>query len=92
MREARLFGREEPEARAGALEEAAGGTLFINEIEDLPPGLQRLLVGVLESGHFTRLDGTEPMPLPRARALLGAAGHRESRRQREACVAICSRT
>src|SRR6202034_1212862 len=36
--EARLFGREEPDGRSvpGALEEADGGTLFINELEDLP--------------------------------------------------------
>src|SRR5262249_18162993 len=46
--EARLFGREEPtgEKVTGLLEEAANGTLFIHELEDLPPGVQRLLVGV----------------------------------------------
>ena len=43
---ARLFGREEAGQRArsaGLLEEAADGTLFIHEIEDLPPCVQRLL-------------------------------------------------
>ena len=41
--EARLFGREETTAtsRPGVLEEAGDGTLFINEIEDLPAGAQR---------------------------------------------------
>ena len=49
--EARLFGREEATApSAGVLEQAGDGTLFINEIEDLPPIAQRLLIGVLESG------------------------------------------
>src|ERR1700726_1726162 len=56
-----LFGREEDgqAAPAGLLEEVADGTLFISEIEDLPPGVQRLLIGVLESGRFTRLNGTQ---------------------------------
>ena len=69
--EARLFGREEGEKTAGALEEAANGTLFIHEIEDLPQGVQRLLVGVFESGQFTRLGGREPISF-RARVLSSA--------------------
>jgi DNA-binding NtrC family response regulator len=71
--EARLFGREDGDgARSvGALEEAANGTLFIHELEDLPPGTQRLLVGVLESGQFTRIGGSEPLSL-RARVLSSA--------------------
>jgi len=69
--EARLFGREEGEKTAGALEEAANGTLFIHEIEDLPQGVQRLLVGVFESGQFTRLGGGEPISF-RARVLSSA--------------------
>src|ERR1700750_1357878 len=47
----------------GLLEEAGEGTLFIHEVEDLPPAAQRLLVGVLESGQFMRLGGTEPVRL-----------------------------
>jgi DNA-binding NtrC family response regulator len=58
--EARLFGRE---GATGLLEEAGEGTLFIHEVEDLPPSAQRLLVGVLESGQFMRLGGTEPVRL-----------------------------
>ena len=56
--EARLFGKDD---QAGVLEEAGEGTLFIHEVEDLPPAAQRLLVGVLESGQFLRLGGTEPV-------------------------------
>lgn len=61
----RLFGREEggEGAPAGLLEEVDSGTLFISEIEDLPPSVQRLLIGVLESGRFTRLNGTQPLTL-----------------------------
>jgi len=71
--EARLFGREQPDGRviAGVLEEANSGALLIHEIEDLPPGVQRLLVGVFESGQFTRLGGSEPVSL-RARLLASA--------------------
>src|SRR6185436_12408980 len=56
-----LFGRENNGARQpGLLEEAGGGTLFINQIEDLPAGVQRALVGVMESGRFTRVGGGQP--------------------------------
>jgi two-component system, NtrC family, nitrogen regulation response regulator NtrX len=60
-----LFGREEGghAAPAGLLEEVGNGTLFISEIEDLPPAVQRLLIGVLESGRFTRLNGTQQLTL-----------------------------
>jgi len=61
--ESRLFGRDDSNGgrRHGLLEEAAEGTLFIHEIEDLPSTAQRLLVGVLESGRFTRIGGSEPV-------------------------------
>ncbi|MBV8341420.1 MAG: sigma-54-dependent Fis family transcriptional regulator [Gammaproteobacteria bacterium] len=70
---ARLFGRELPQGGhvPGVLEEAGNGTLFIHEVEDLPPAAQRLLLGVLESGRFTRLEGSEPLTL-RARLLSSA--------------------
>ena len=67
--EARLFGREQGDgATPGLLEEAGNGTLFVHELEDLPAGVQRLLVGVFESGLFTRLGGREPVAF-RARIL-----------------------
>ena len=42
----------------GLLEQAGDGSLFINEIEDLPPIAQRVLMGVLESGNFSRLNSS----------------------------------
>ena len=47
----------------GLLEQARGGTLFLGDIEDLPPGAQRLLSGVLENGRFTRTGDGESVPL-----------------------------
>ena len=71
--EARLFGREEAGSPKviGLLEEAGNGSLYLQELEDLPPGVQRLLAGVFESGQFTRLGGSETLTL---RARLLAAG------------------
>jgi len=55
-----LFGREqEGQVHAGVLEQAAEGTLFLSEVEDLPPAAQRLLAGVLQAGTFTRLGGRD---------------------------------
>jgi two-component system nitrogen regulation response regulator NtrX len=61
--ETQLFGREEGGSvtQSGLLEEAEGGTLFINEIEDLPASVQRSLIGVLEAGRFMRMGGTQPV-------------------------------
>ena len=83
--EERLFGRDAGDGSrsAGVLEEAGSGTLFIHELEDLPPAAQRLLVGVLESGQYTRIGGREPLPL-RARVLTSAQPGVEQRAGGEA--------
>lgn len=46
---------------AGVFEQAAGGVLFVNGIEDLPPKAQGLLVAALESQSFTRVGGATPV-------------------------------
>ena len=38
----------------GLLEQAAGGTLFINELTDMGPVAQKLLLGAIESGEIAR--------------------------------------
>ena len=82
--EARLFGREEAGGKvSGILEEAGNGTLFIHEVEDLSPSVQRLLVGVFESGQFTRIGGREPVQF-RARLLSSAQPGIEQRAGSEA--------
>ena len=58
--EEQLLGAERGgEAIAGAFERAAGGTLVIEELGDLGPRAQKVLFGVLDSGTFTRLGGSE---------------------------------
>ena len=62
--EEQLLGREEEgEIHAGAFERAGKGTLVIDGLSDLSPAAQKLLLGVLEDGRFTRIGGTDPVPL-----------------------------
>ncbi|MDY0064885.1 MAG: sigma-54 dependent transcriptional regulator [Steroidobacteraceae bacterium] len=48
---------------AGVFEQASGGVLFINGVEDLPPKAQGLLVAALETNSFTRVGSAAPMQL-----------------------------
>jgi two-component system nitrogen regulation response regulator NtrX len=60
--EEQLLGSERGgEIIAGAFERAAGGTLVIDELADLNMTAQKVLFGVLESGSFTRIGGTNPI-------------------------------
>ena len=47
----------------GALERAAGGVLFINEISDMRPDTQRQLLAVLEQGRIGPAGGTAQQDL-----------------------------
>jgi DNA-binding NtrC family response regulator len=63
--EAELFGHErgaftDAHARKiGHFERAHGGTIFLDEIGDMPPATQATLLRILESGQFTRVGGEE---------------------------------
>jgi DNA-binding NtrC family response regulator len=63
--ESELFGHEKGaftgavQAKPGLVEVAEGGTLFIDEIGEMAPGLQAKLLRVLEDGHFRRVGGTQ---------------------------------
>jgi two-component system NtrC family response regulator len=58
--EAELVGRDAAEPadrRAGAVELAAGGTLFVADVERLDARAQARLLTLLEEGSFARVDG-----------------------------------
>ena len=48
--------------RPGLFEQAQGGTLFISDLEDLAPSVQRLLLGVIETGSYRRVGSELPVP------------------------------
>ncbi|MGB5209412.1 MAG: sigma-54 dependent transcriptional regulator [Gammaproteobacteria bacterium] len=59
-----LFGIEnEHEVHPGVFDEVGNGTLFINEVGDLPPAGQKALLGTLEAGSYTRVGGTSARSL-----------------------------
>ena len=51
-----FFGSD-PDGKTGVLEEANGGVLFVNGLEDVPASAQRLLLAALETTSFTRRAG-----------------------------------
>ena len=57
--EEHLLGREvDGEIIVGTLERAAGGILVIDELSDLSDTAQRILLGVIEDGEFSRMGGS----------------------------------
>ena len=67
--EAELFGHEKgaftgaTEARSGRFRDAAGGTLLLDEIGDLPKALQAKLLRVLQQKEVTPLGGKDAIPI-----------------------------
>ncbi len=67
--ESELFGHEKgaftgaTSAREGIFELAKGGTIFLDEIGEMPKGLQSKLLRVLESREITRVGGTRTHPI-----------------------------
>jgi len=65
--ESELFGHERGAftgcvgRRYGLFEQADGGTLFFNEIGDLPESMQGRLLRVMESGEFRRVGGRDTL-------------------------------
>jgi DNA-binding NtrC family response regulator len=63
-----LFGHERgaftgaDRQHTGAFERAHGGTIFLDEIGELPPDLQTALLGVLERRRFRRVGGRVDIP------------------------------
>ncbi len=87
LAESLLFGHERgaftgaDQRRAGFFEAAQGGTVFLDEIGELPPAIQAKFLRVLERHEITRVGGTTPV---RADVRVVAATHRDLRYEIEA--------
>jgi len=69
-----LFGsRGEGRARRGQVERLAGGTLFLQHLEQLPHAVQRRVADCLETRSFSR-DGAEDRQPLQTRLILSLAG------------------
>jgi two-component system nitrogen regulation response regulator NtrX len=61
---AALFGSErDGRIELGAFDQAAGGTLYLNGLEDLNSETQRALAGAIEQNGYTRVGGRQRLPL-----------------------------
>jgi DNA-binding NtrC family response regulator len=80
--DAQLFGHAKgaytgaSQSRAGFFEEAGEGSLFLDEIGELPADLQSKLLRVLENGEYYRLGETQPRT---SKARIIAATNRDLR-------------
>ena len=62
--EEKLLGSEQAgEVHMGAFEKAGRGTLLIDELADLNAAGQKMILGVLEEGNFTRVGSNTPVRL-----------------------------
>ena len=74
--EEQLLGREDGgEILVGILERAGAGTLVIDELSDLGDTAQRVLLGVIEDGEFTRKGGSAPVKIKARLVATVASGH-----------------
>ncbi len=77
-----LFGHERgaftgaDRQHAGAFERARDGTVFLDEVGELPPAVQAALLGALERRRFRRVGGKIDLPLE---ARVVSATHRDLR-------------
>lgn len=67
--ESELFGYEKgaftgaANRRVGRIEQANGGTVFLDEIGDMPFGIQAKILRLLQEKSIERLGGREPIPV-----------------------------
>ncbi len=87
LAESLLFGHERgaftgaDQRRAGFFEAAQGGTVFLDEIGELPPPIQSKFLRVLERHEIVRVGGTSPVKVD---VRVVAATHRDLRHEIEA--------
>jgi transcriptional regulator with GAF, ATPase, and Fis domain len=82
LMESELFGHERGaftganEARAGRIEQAAGGVLFLDEVGEMSPAVQAKFLRVLQEREFQRVGGSKVL---RAEVRIVAATNRDPR-------------
>jgi transcriptional regulator with GAF, ATPase, and Fis domain len=82
LMESELFGHERgaftgaTEARAGKIEQAAGGVLFLDEVGEMSPAVQAKFLRVLQEREFQRVGGARVL---RADVRIVAATNRDPR-------------
>jgi DNA-binding NtrC family response regulator len=62
LAESVLFGEESGESRAGVFEAASGGTVFLDDVAELPRELQAKLLRAIEQRQVVPVGGTTPRP------------------------------
>lgn len=68
-----LYGREEGDrVHYGLLEQANGGTIYLDDVGDMDVTAQSRLLGALQSGSYQRVGGSEPVQVD---ARVVAASH-----------------
>ena len=69
LRESELFGYERgaftdaKTAKPGLLESATGGTVFLDEIGEISPTMQAMLLRAIETKQVLRVGGLQPRPI-----------------------------
>lgn len=87
--ESELFGHEKgaftgaQHTKAGLIEVAEGGTLFIDEVAEMAPSLQAKLLRVLEDGRFRRVGGTKELHV---KVRIIAATNRSLEEEQKVCA------
>ncbi|MBF0239876.1 MAG: sigma-54-dependent Fis family transcriptional regulator [SAR324 cluster bacterium] len=69
LAESELFGHEKGsftgalQKRKGSFERASGGTILLDDVDDLPMDIQVKLLRVLQEGYIQRVGGVEEIPV-----------------------------
>lgn len=84
-----LFGvARDGEVRPGLFETGSGGTIFLNEVGELPPDIQMKVCRLIHEKTITRVGSPRPGPGRRARARVDLPRPRAADRRKEAAGGV----